>query len=106
MNNYCPKLPYTIEEFRKWLQSLPMPSSTAGYAGLPNCCPAAKWLSNMLGVPAHVDYDQITIDGSRYNAPSWLVDFQDKVDGWPRGTDIGRRQALNLLTRVERVNSL
>src|SRR5262245_12321823 len=32
--------------------------------------------------------------------------FQDKIDNWPRGTDIGRRQALNLLTRAERATSL
>lgn len=95
-----PELPYTIDEFRGWLQSLPTPSSTAGYAGLPSSCPAACWLSDAFDVHAHVDCDMVLLDGARFDAPMWLVDFEDKVDKWPRGEPIGRRQALNLLARV------
>lgn len=98
-----PELPYTIEEFCAWLKSLQNPYAVAGYAGLPRSCPAAQWLCHLLQVDnARVDYDFVWIDGDCYDTPDWLSDFEDAVDNSPRGTSIGRRQALNLLTRTTR----
>jgi hypothetical protein len=100
-----PELPYGIEDFREWLRSLPGPSAIAGYAGLPRCCPAAKWLNDRLKKEVRVDSDVIIVGSViGYNTPEWLGNFVDKVDTWSRGADIGRRQALSLLTRAERIS--
>lgn len=101
MNNYR-ELPYSVEDFREWLRSLPESSSIAGHAGQSRSCPAAKWLTDTCQREARVESEIIWIGKvfTKYNTPEWLTDFVGMVDEYGQGESIERDLALELLTRV------
>jgi hypothetical protein len=97
---------FSSQACRAWLKSLPSPNYYAGSAGERCHCPVAQWLrATTSHAEVKVDYDEVSFGGLSYEPPAWLRRFERKVDRQPDGTNIRRRQALNLLTRVERAIS-